>query len=134
MSKPPTTARKTNTVAGYISDRIEVSPKTQREIAEEIGFESANLITMLKQGRTKVPLDRVPKLAEALGVSPAYLMRLALAEYYPATLTVIEDVLTALVTENERAIIELIREASGGSDPAPAGKRERDLITEAFRR
>ncbi len=72
-------------------------------------------------------------LAEALGVSTAHLLRMALAEYDPSTLAVIEDVLTALVTENEREIIALVREASGGSDPALAGKRGRDLVTEAFK-
>ena len=35
-------------------------------------------MTFLKNGRNKVPLDRVPLLAKALEVDPAMLMRLAL--------------------------------------------------------
>ena len=35
-------------------------------------------MTFLKNGRNKAPLDRVPSLVKALGVDPAYLMRLAL--------------------------------------------------------
>ena len=36
--------------------------KTQAEIASEAGFANANMITFLKAGRNKLPLDRVPKI------------------------------------------------------------------------
>lgn len=51
--------------------------KTQAEIASEAGFPNANMMTFLKNGRNKVPIDRVPSLAKALEVDPAYRMRLA---------------------------------------------------------
>jgi transcriptional regulator with XRE-family HTH domain len=44
--------------------------KTQAEIASEAGFANANMMTFLKNGRNKVPLDRVPSLAQALEVDP----------------------------------------------------------------
>ena len=40
--------------------------KTQAEIAAEAGLRSLNFLTMLKNGTSKVPLDRVPALAKAL--------------------------------------------------------------------
>ena len=52
--------------------------KSQAEIAAEAGFVNANFVSLLKSGKNKVPLDRVPALARALEVDPAYLMRLAL--------------------------------------------------------
>tara|TARA_R110002110_G_scaffold376568_2_gene586697 strand:+ start:205477 stop:205764 length:288 start_codon:yes stop_codon:yes gene_type:complete len=62
---------------------IERSEKTQREICEDIGYPHPNIITMFKNGETKVPLNKVPALAQALEIKPDKLMRLALQEYYP---------------------------------------------------
>jgi len=66
--------------AKLIADRIRdlSRRKTQADIASEAGFPNANMMTHLKNGRNKVPLDRVPSLAKALEVDPAMLMRLAL--------------------------------------------------------
>jgi len=51
--------------ARLIADRIRdlSHRKTQAEIASEAGFGNANMMTFLKNGRNKVPLDRVPSLA-----------------------------------------------------------------------
>lgn len=66
--------------AKLIADRIRdlSHRKTQAEMASEAGFPNANKMTFLKNGRNKVPLDRVPSLAKALEVDPARLMRLEL--------------------------------------------------------
>lgn len=66
--------------ARLIADRIRdlAHRKTQAEIASEAGFPNAKMMTFLKNGRNQVQLDRVPSLAKALEVDPAYLMRLAL--------------------------------------------------------
>ena len=52
-------------LAKYVETRVlELKfKKSQAEIAEEAGFLNANMLTMLKQGATKLPLDRVPALA-----------------------------------------------------------------------
>ena len=51
--------------------------KTQAEIAEEAGFVNPNMVTMIKKGSTKLPIDRVPALAKALESDPALLLRLS---------------------------------------------------------
>lgn len=64
MSHPDTpTAR-------HLADAIELSHKTQNEIARDAGFPSANILSMMKSGETKVPVDRIPKLAHS-GSLPA---------------------------------------------------------------
>ena len=73
------------TVADFIADRLAESDKTQREIAQECGFEKPNIITMFKQGATKIPLNRIGALAKAIDVDPAHLLRLAMKEYMPET-------------------------------------------------
>ena len=45
--------------------------KTQKEIAQDAGFVNANMLSLLKSGANKVPLDRVPALAQALEVDRA---------------------------------------------------------------
>ena len=54
--------------------------KSQVEIAEEAGLVNPNMITMIKSGSTKLPLDRVPALAKALEGDPALMLRLALEQ------------------------------------------------------
>ncbi|SCY07005.1 helix-turn-helix domain-containing protein [Paracoccus tibetensis] len=70
----------TSAAAIFIAARIHdlAFRKSQAGIAAEAGFPNANMMTFLKNGRNKIPLDRVPSLAKALEIDPAYLMRLAL--------------------------------------------------------
>ena len=92
--------------------------KTQGEIAEEAGFISPNMLSMLKKGSTKLPIDRVPALAKALECDPALLLRLALEQSEGSTAaTAIYDILGRPVTKNEMTWITVIREASGDTDP-----------------
>lgn len=107
-------------LAKYLTQRIlELKPKkSQAEIAEQSGFVNVNMLTMLKNGSSKVPLDRVPTLAKALEADPAYLLRLALEQAEGNTAaTAIFDILGPSVSENERAWIAEIRDASGDTDP-----------------
>ena len=97
--------------------------KTQAEIASEAGFANANMMTFLKNGKNKVPLDRVPSLAKALEVDPAYLMRLALDQSVGSTAAkAIVDIFGTLTTENERGWLTELRDASDNSDPRLAAR------------
>ncbi len=92
--------------------------KTQAQIAEEAGFVNANMVTMIKQGATKLPLDRVPDLATALDTDPALLLRLALEQAEGNTAAAaIYDIIGEPITENEKAWLVEIRDASGDTDP-----------------
>lgn len=106
--------------AKLIADRIRdlSHRKTQAEVASEAGFANANMMTFLKNGKNKVPLDRVPSLARALEVDPAYLMRLALDQAVGATAArAIIDIFGTPATENERGWLAELREASDNTDP-----------------
>ena len=106
--------------AKLIADRIRdlSHRKTQAEIASEAGFPNANMMTFLKNGRNKVPIDRVPSLAKALEVDPAYLMRLALDQAIGATAAkAITDIFGTPATVNEQGWLAELREASDNSDP-----------------
>lgn len=47
---------------------------TQKELAEKCGYKSLTTINKIELGINSIPLDTVEKLADALQVSPAYLM------------------------------------------------------------
>ena len=92
--------------------------KSQADIAEEAGFVNPNMVTMIKQGATKLPLDRVPALAKALECDPSLLLRLALEQSEGSTAAAaIYEIIGQPITKNEMAWITEIREASGDTDP-----------------
>ena len=92
--------------------------KTQAAIAEEAGFVNQNMITMLKQGASKLPIDRVPALAAALYCDPALLLRLALEQSEGSTAAAaIYEIIGQPISKNEMAWIVEIRDASGDTDP-----------------
>lgn len=106
-------------VAEFIADRLADSDKTQREIAQECGFERANIITMFKTGATKLPFNRIGPLAKALDTDPAHLLRLVMNEYMPETWEAIENILQSTVlTANELNLIRAYRLATGDNDTA----------------
>lgn len=107
-------------ITKVIADRIEElkGVKLQREIAAQAGYVNQNMITMLKLGSAKVALDRVPALASALEVDPAYLLRLAMEQFYDqAVVKQLLAIAGGSFTKNETAIISEVREASGNTDP-----------------
>ena len=92
--------------------------KTQAEVAEEAGFVNPNMVTMIKKGSTKLPIDRVPALAQALESDPALVLRLALEQSEGSTAAAaIHEIIGQPITKNEMAWINEIREASGDTDP-----------------
>ena len=103
--------------AQYLTRLLEITDKSQRQIAEDCGYANPNIISMFKKGHTKVPLEKIPSMAKALGVDPADMLRRAMRETMPAVLQTVEDVMGDLVTVNERKILETIRSTSKESDP-----------------
>ena len=73
-----------------------------------------NMVTMIKKGSTKLPIDRVPALAKALEFDPALLLRLALEQSEGSTAAAaIYEIIGQPITKNEMAWINEIREAQG---------------------
>lgn len=72
-------------VAQYIDLLIDASPKTLRQIADEVGFPKPNVISMIRTGDTKVPVARAASLAIALGADPRDMLVRVLREQQPET-------------------------------------------------
>ena len=106
------------TVAEYLAAQIALSGKTQTDIAREVGYERGkNIVNMIKQGVTKLPINKVSLFAKALGVDPLHLLRLTLSEYMPDTWAAIDEIAgRALMTESEQRLLEVVRKAAAGRE------------------
>lgn len=116
-------------LAKFVTKRIlELRPKkTQGQIGDEAGFLSVNMLSIVKSGAAKLPLDRVPDLAKALECDPARLFILAVEQQDTALAVAIRDIFQIAVTANEAVWIEELRDASDDSDPALTTKGRRAI-------
>lgn len=105
------------TVAEFITARLRLCRKSAGEIAREMGYPNANLVSMIADGKAKLPLKDVKKLALALDIDPAYLLLVVLGDYMPETLGVIEDIVgSPLLSYNEKKLIDSYRRVVQGRD------------------
>lgn len=74
-----------NVVAARIERALNsyTGTKTQTEIARAAGFNSPNMLSMIKMGKAKLPLKRVPALSRELSIPKEELLLLVLEQDYP---------------------------------------------------
>ncbi|WP_431064792.1 XRE family transcriptional regulator [Methylotuvimicrobium sp.] len=97
-------------VADFLEKVINQSTYSQKEIADMAGFNSPNIITMLKQGLTKVPVERIPALARVLDIDRVEFFELVMKSYRPKEYAVIVEIFGDPISDAERRIIRLLRE------------------------
>lgn len=73
------------TVAQLVSIAVASSGKSQKQIAADMGFDQPNVISLIKSGQTKLPINRVRAFAESVGIDAKRLMTCVLREYMPDT-------------------------------------------------
>ena len=107
-------------LAKYIERRVlELKPvKSQFQIARDAGFPNPNMVTMIKNGTSKLALDRVPSMANALECDPAFLMRLSMEQAFGSIAAkAMIEIFGQPVTKNEQGWLQEIQEASDHTDP-----------------
>lgn len=117
-------------LAKFISKQIDIQAsmgKNQREIAAEVGYEKPNMISMFKRGETKIPLEKIPVLAKALNVDPAYLFKLAIQQYWPNIGSAIAEIFGTVLTRSETKLIELVRQVAEGAEVEMTREFEREI-------
>ena len=95
---------------------VELSPLTQRVVAEQIGYNKSNIITMFKRGDTPIPINKIPIICEVLKIDPKRFLRTALAEYHPEMLSAIEQIQGAILTDEEAVLLKMVRERCDGGE------------------
>jgi len=73
------------TLAEFISHHISRSHLSQREIAKLCGFVRPNVVSMIRTGDTRLPLDRLGAMARAIDIDPFELYCRFMEEYYSET-------------------------------------------------
>lgn len=128
-------SKKPSRIADYLAKTIDAlaGHKSQKQIAEEVGYEKANMISMFKKGDAKVPLEKVPVLAKAIGIDPAFLFRLGLEQYWPDQHEAIASVFGEVITQNERALIRKIRSWNRNTDPILVTKDNEGILRDLFK-
>ena len=104
-------------IAAFLHIKLDASKKKQKEIAREVGYDNPNILSMMKHGDTKVPFEKVPALAKALDVDVGHLMLLAIEQHWPGMLDVIKRIFGNVVSENEMALVAMLRRAFRDTDP-----------------
>ncbi len=101
-------------VAEYIAAAIERSSKTQLEISAEAGFPRSSVLSMIKQGQTKMPLARIPQMARALDVDAVEFFRLAMSEYMPELQRITDEMYAReQLSPAEAELLQQVRAATG---------------------
>lgn len=96
---------------------INASDLTQVEMAEKLGYDNVNIITMFKKGSTRVPLAKISILAEILEVDPAELIREWLETYMPEVYPMLERHMGSLLSRSEQSWIGNLRSIFGTVSP-----------------
>ena len=104
----------TSQVARFVNSRIEATGQLQKDIAMQVGFDKPNMITMIKQGKTRLPLDKVGPMAKALETDPVRLLSMCMEEYHPATWKAIAPYMESAMTADERKLLSALRAWVGG--------------------
>lgn len=116
-------------VAKFVRQQIQILGKSQREIAQEVGFEKPNVITMIKQGKTKLPIAKVGRMAKALETDPVFLMKLCMNTYHPDTWKYIEPFLESALTKDELLMLRTWRSFAGAPYVAALTDESKDLLS-----
>jgi transcriptional regulator with XRE-family HTH domain len=116
------------TVKDFLTQAIEASGLKQTEIALAVGYDKPNFITMLKQGKTKLPINKVPVFAKALGIDELHFLRLVMREYHPQVWGVFENIMgKQLIADDEFEIVKIMREQAEGQPLHPNEEERAEL-------
>ena len=134
-------------MARYLSGAVSAQQalgKSQRDIARELGYEKPNILSMMKNGETKVPLTRIPVFARVLNVDLMHLFRMSLEQIWSEEESLgdkteaemrgaVKRAFRAVATENEMPVLELLRNHLNGKD-FPLSQEVLDQISDVLRK
>jgi hypothetical protein len=118
-------------LAKYIRDCIEHDPlhRSHVEIAAEAGYDSPSMLTMLKNGRQRLPLNRVSALARALRADLVTMFGLAIQQYIEREqLLEILKLLGAPANPKQQVITRRIVEILGDAEPELTEELDAKLV------
>jgi hypothetical protein len=107
------------TVRELIAHRQNELSKSDEALSAQTSV-AARVIALIKEGKAKLPIVNVPATARALEVPEGRLLRIALHEYSPELLQIIDSVWQPMdLTRNVRDLIKKYQRISKGRDAFP---------------
>lgn len=105
-------AKRKMTVAQFLEAQINACERSQGEIAEMVGFSKPTMVSMIKLGKAKVPLDKARALAKAIGIDDRDFFWRCLEEYLPSLNDEIQSMMQdqPVLTDAEIDLIKKLRE------------------------
>lgn len=101
----------------FFSNAMDMANISNVDLAERLNYAKPNVIAMMRNGSMKVPLNKIPAIAKALRIDQIALLQYALTAYMPELWETLKEVLNdRLMTRNEAAVLELLRQATDGRD------------------
>jgi hypothetical protein len=93
---------------------------TDAELGNALGFEKPNVITLIKTGVMRMPLSKVPALAQALNLPASELLETLMRDTMPEVFEVIQQVYQPMVlTDTESRLIKHLRGLTGDRSCSP---------------
>lgn len=92
---------------------------TDGELAAACGLPVTS-ITLIKDGKMKLPVGAIKRLAGDLNVEPRHFLRVVMNDYMPELLNLLEELRMPIeLTKNEREALKKFRAVSNGRDAWP---------------
>lgn len=87
---------------------------TNKHLCDALGFDREIVLTLIMQGTMKMPINKLPALAQVLQLDAAELLQTAIPELSPGLLEIIKEVVSPLhLTDSEVNLIQHVRTLSG---------------------
>ena len=103
---------------------------TAEELAASLGYRNSAVIDLIETGVTRIPISKVPELADVLMVERGALMRLVLGEADESLLKALERCLGPVdITQGEITLIEAVRRAAPGRTAVPITFSRDSIVT-----
>lgn len=93
---------------------------SDQELSSAVGFEGISVLTLIKQGTLRIPFNKVPAFAAALGLDHADMFRAVIRESDPALSKMIEEVFNPMcLSATEVNLIKHLRDLTGDCQVSP---------------
>lgn len=101
-------------VAGFVRARIAVVGTIRPSKAKDLGLDSPDMLVQIKNGKARIPFEKVGAVANAIKADPFELWTMCMKEYQPDTWKAVSPFMDVGLTADERRLINNLRFAAGG--------------------
>ena len=126
---PTTSTTLPMTLIGFMETRQAALCLSDHDLGAALGFEREIVVSLIKAGSMRFPLNKVPALAAVLQLDAADLLKIALHESDPALAQLIEEAFNPMhLSATEVDMIKHQRSLSGSAVGAPITLQVEDVI------